>query len=168
MCYNLTRWDYIFSALKGKDELGQCKDFHCTPVLVYSPPSSYLCSHCLFALNWHFWCDNGVKGPRMIPFWCLMPKGEKLRPNKWISYHLWTIELELLISLKYSYCKIWSLVGENFWWWEKGVFGTWSIFLLEYLSFCPNKRVWLRDRKMKLICKNKPSGGKERSKYAKL
>jgi hypothetical protein len=25
-----------------------------------------------------------------------------------------TIELELLICPKYSYCKIWSLVGENF------------------------------------------------------
>jgi hypothetical protein len=38
-------------ALKGKGVLGQCKDFHYTPVLVYSPPSSYLCSHYLFALN---------------------------------------------------------------------------------------------------------------------
>ena len=41
-----------------------------------------------------------------------------------------------------------------------GVFGTWSIFPLEYLSLCLNKCVWLRDRKMNLICKNKPSGGK--------
>jgi hypothetical protein len=24
----------------------------------------------------------GLKGPRMIPFWCLMPKGEKLRPKQ--------------------------------------------------------------------------------------
>jgi hypothetical protein len=24
----------------------------------------------------------GFKGPKMIPFWCLMPKGEKLRPKK--------------------------------------------------------------------------------------
>jgi hypothetical protein len=39
------------SELKGKGELGRCKDFHCTPVLVYSLPSSYLCCHCLFALN---------------------------------------------------------------------------------------------------------------------
>jgi hypothetical protein len=48
-----------------------------------------------------------------------------------------------------------------------GVFGTWSILLLEYLSICPNKGVWLRDRKKNLIFKNKPSGGKEWSKYAK-
>jgi hypothetical protein len=33
-----------------------------------------------------------------------------------------TIELELLICPKYSYCKIWSLVGENFLVWEKGSF----------------------------------------------
>jgi hypothetical protein len=24
----------------------------------------------------------GLKGPRMIPFWCLMPKGDKLRPKQ--------------------------------------------------------------------------------------
>jgi hypothetical protein len=24
----------------------------------------------------------GLKGPKMIPFWCLMPKGEKLRPKQ--------------------------------------------------------------------------------------
>jgi hypothetical protein len=23
-----------------------------------------------------------LKGPKMIPFWCLMPKGEKLRPKQ--------------------------------------------------------------------------------------
>jgi hypothetical protein len=75
-------WCSLKGALKGKGELGPCKDFHCTPVLVYSPPSSFLCSSCLFALNWHFWWGNGVKGPIMIPFWCLMPKGEKLRPKQ--------------------------------------------------------------------------------------
>jgi hypothetical protein len=35
-----------------------------------------------FALNWHFWWGNGVQGPKMIPFWCLMPKREKLRPKQ--------------------------------------------------------------------------------------
>jgi hypothetical protein len=24
----------------------------------------------------------GLIGPKMIPFWCLMPKGEKLRPKQ--------------------------------------------------------------------------------------
>jgi hypothetical protein len=35
-----------------------------------------------FALNWHFWWGNGVKGQKMMSFWCLMPKGEKLRPKQ--------------------------------------------------------------------------------------
>jgi hypothetical protein len=35
-----------------------------------------------------------------------------------------TIELELLICPKYSHCKIWSLVGENFLLWKKGEFLT--------------------------------------------
>jgi hypothetical protein len=75
-------WCSLKGALKGKGELGPCKDFHCTPVLVYLIPSSFLCSYCMFALNWHFWWGNGVKGPIMTPFWCLMPKGEKLRPKQ--------------------------------------------------------------------------------------
>jgi hypothetical protein len=33
-----------------------------------------------------------------------------------------TIELELLICPKYSYCKIWPLVGENFDYGKKGEF----------------------------------------------
>jgi hypothetical protein len=100
------------------------------------------------------------------------------------------VELECVICPKYSYCKIWSCMGENFDYGKKGeffallqnlvsygrilimgkggVFGTWSIFLLEYLSICPNKCVRLRDSKKNLICKNKSSGGKEWSKYAKI
>jgi hypothetical protein len=43
---------------------------------------------------------------------------------------------------------------------KRGSFGTRSNFL-EYLSLCLNMCVWIRDRKTILICKNKPSGGKE-------
>jgi hypothetical protein len=39
-------------------------------------------SYCLFTLSWRFWWGNGVKGPKLIPFWCLMPKGEKIRPKQ--------------------------------------------------------------------------------------
>ena len=70
---------------------------------------------------------------------------------------------------KYSYCRNLASYGENLWLWEKGEFlDLWSISLLEYLSLCLNKCVWLRDRKLNLICKNKPSGGKKWSKYAKF
>jgi hypothetical protein len=50
-------------ALKGKGELGPCKDFHCTLVLVYSPPSSFLCSSCLFLLLIDIFGEaRGLKG----------------------------------------------------------------------------------------------------------
>jgi hypothetical protein len=35
-----------------------------------------------FDLTWGFWWGNGVRGPKLIPFWCLMPKGEKIRPKQ--------------------------------------------------------------------------------------
>jgi hypothetical protein len=60
----------------------------------------------------------GLKGQELIPFWCLMPKGEKIRPkNKWISYHLRIFEnsrIELFVcqkSLIVSFVKSWPLVG---------------------------------------------------------
>ena len=114
----------------------------------------------------------GLKGPRMIPFWCLMPKGEKLRPKQMDQLPLKNFENSWVGTFdlsKYSYCQNLVSCGENLRLWEKGgVFGSWSFSLLDYLSLCLNMCVWLRDRKMILICKNKPSGCKEWSKYAKL
>jgi hypothetical protein len=51
---------------------------------------------------------------------------------------------------------------------KRGSFWIFDQFLLEYLSLCLNKWFWLRDRKLSLICENKPSGGKEWSKYVKF
>jgi hypothetical protein len=62
----------------------------------------------------------------MILFWCLMPKGEKLRGQRnWISYHLRIlkiVELELLICQNTLNVKIWSLVGRMFDYEKKGEF----------------------------------------------
>ena len=73
---------------------------------------------------------------------------------------------------KYSYClflsKVDLLWGECLIMGKRGSFWIFDQFLLDYLSLCPNKWVWLRDRKMNLICKNKPSGGKEWPIYAKF
>jgi hypothetical protein len=73
---------------------------------------------------------------------------------------------------KYSKCLFLSKVGLL---WEeclimgkRGSFWIFNQFLLEYLFLCLNKCVWLRDRNLSLIYKNKPSGGKEWSKYAKF
>jgi hypothetical protein len=164
-------WCSLKGELKGKGELGPCKYFHCTPVLVYSPPSSFLCSFAFLLLIDIFWWGNGVKGPIIIPFWCIMPKGEKLRPKQ--------MDLLPLENFENSRVRIWFvkvlllskfglLWGEFMIMRKRGSFWSWSFSLLDYLSLCLNKCVWLRDRKMNLICKNKPSGGKVWSKYAKL
>jgi hypothetical protein len=82
------------------------------------------------------------------------------------------VELEFLvvkILLFVSYCQnIGLLWGEGLIMEKGGVFEIFDQFLLEQLSLCLNKCGWLRDRKLSLICKNKPSGGTEWSKYAKF
>jgi hypothetical protein len=111
----------------------------------------------------------------MIPFWCLMPKGEKLRLKQMDQLPLENFENSRVRTFdlsKYSKCLFLSKVGLSWGEWlimgKRGSFWIFDQFLLEYLSLCLNKCVWLRDRKLKLICKNKPSGGKEWSKYAKF
>jgi hypothetical protein len=61
----------------------------------------------------------------MIPFWCLMPKGEKLRPKQLDQLppvNFKNNRVRILICPKCSYCKIWSLVGENFDYGKRGIF----------------------------------------------
>jgi hypothetical protein len=61
----------------------------------------------------------------MIPFFCLMPKGEKLRPKQTDQPPLVNFENNRVRTFdlpKYSNCKIWSLMGENFDYGKKGEF----------------------------------------------
>jgi hypothetical protein len=61
----------------------------------------------------------------MIPFWSLMPKGEKLRPKQTDQLPLVNFEKNRVRTFdlsKYSNCKIWPLMGENFDYGEKGEF----------------------------------------------
>jgi hypothetical protein len=112
----------------------------------------------------------------MIPFWCLMPKGEKLRPKQEMDQlpleNFENSRVRVFVLSKFSYCLFLSKVGLLWGEWlimgKRGSFWIFDQFLLEYLSLCLNKCVWLRDRKLSLICKNKPSGGKGWSKYAKF
>ena len=98
----------------------------------------------------------------------------KGQSDKWINYHLRDFEnsrIELFGLSKLFYClscqKLASC-GEMYWLWEKGeFFEILDHFLSESLSLCLNMCVWLRDRDLRLICKNKPSGGKGLSIYAK-
>jgi hypothetical protein len=110
-----------------------------------------------FALNWQFWWGNGVKRAKNDPV-LVLPL------ENFGNSRVRTFDLTKILWLQ----NLVSCGGEFMIMGKGGVFGTWSIFPLEYLSLCLNKCVWLRDRKMNLICKNKPSGGKEWSKYAKL
>ena len=108
------------------------QDFHCTPMKRVTFPSSSLYSYCLCTLIWRFWWGNGVKGPRLIPFWCLMPKGEKIRPKQEMDQlpleNFEKVELEFLfvkILLFTSYYQKLVSCGENGWLWEiGGVFDT--------------------------------------------
>jgi uncharacterized membrane protein len=58
----------------------------------------------------------------MILFWCLMPKGEKLRPKQMDQLPLENFENNRVRTFdlsKYSYCKIWSLIGRIFYYGKK-------------------------------------------------
>jgi hypothetical protein len=76
----------------------------------------------------------------MILFWCLMPKGEKLRPKQmdqlpfenFENSRVRIFDLSKMLLLQNSV----SCVGEFMIMGKGGVFGTRSIFPLEYLSLC--------------------------------
>jgi hypothetical protein len=78
----------------------------------------------------------------MIPFWCLMPKGEKLRPKQTDQLPLVNFENNRVRTFdlsKYSYCKIWSLVGRIYDYGKKGSFWILVNFTLGISLFMPNK-----------------------------
>jgi hypothetical protein len=72
-----------------------------------------------------------------------MPKGEKLRPKQMDQLPLENFENSRVRTFdlsKYSYSKIWSLVGRFYDYGKKGEFlDLDQISPLEYLSLCPNK-----------------------------
>jgi hypothetical protein len=48
----------------------------------YLVPSPYLCFLIAFGFTRDFCAAMGLKSQIVLLFWCLMPKGEKLRPNQ--------------------------------------------------------------------------------------
>jgi hypothetical protein len=72
------------------------------------------------------------------------------------------IELEFVICPTYYYCKIWSLMEENFNYGKRGEFLALDQFRSWDISLFAQTSVFdLEIGKNNLICKNKPSGGKE-------
>jgi hypothetical protein len=56
----------------------------------------------------------GLNGPKMISFWCLMPKGEKLRLKQMDQLPLENFEssrVRTFVLSKYSKCLLLSKVG---------------------------------------------------------
>jgi hypothetical protein len=105
-----------------------------------------------------------------------MPKGEKIRPKQQMDQlpleNFENSRVRAFVCQNTLVClllsKVGLLWGEGLIKGKRGSFWISEQFLLEYLSLCLNKWIWLRDRKLSLICKNKPSGGKEWSLYAKF
>jgi hypothetical protein len=89
----------------------------------------------------------GFKGPKMIPFWCLMPKGEKLRPKQEMDQvpleNFENSRVRVFVLSKYSKClflsKVDLLWGEYLIMGKREIFCIFDQFLLEYLSLCLNK-----------------------------
>jgi hypothetical protein len=56
----------------------------------------------------------------LIPFWCLMPKGEKIRPKQEMDQ----LPLENIekVELEFLFVKSWPLVGRIFDYGKKGEF----------------------------------------------
>jgi hypothetical protein len=78
----------------------------------------------------------------MIPFWCLMPKGEKLRLKQLDQLPLENFENNRVRTFdlsKYSYCKIWSLVGRIFDYGKKGEFWYLINFSIGISLFVPKQ-----------------------------
>jgi hypothetical protein len=72
----------------------------------------------------------------MIPVLVLNAKGGEIKAKATGSANhlriLKIVELEFVTCPKYSYCKIWSLVGENFDYGKKGEFLALDFFLFSW------------------------------------
>jgi hypothetical protein len=110
---------------------------------------------------------------KSYPVLVINAKGGEIKAKaNGLANHLWILKIVELVNFENSRVRISILskilllqnlvsYGGEFWLREKGgVFGTWLVLLLKYISICPNKCVWLRYKKKNLICENKPSGGK--------
>jgi hypothetical protein len=105
-----------------------------------------------------------------------MPKGEKIKAKaingSATTWEFWKSRIRVFVCQNTLVCfllsKVSLLWGEWLIMGNRGSFWYCDKFLLEQLSLCLYKCVWLRVRKLRSICKNKPSGGKEWSIYAKF
>jgi hypothetical protein len=100
---------------KGKGGLGPCKT---SIALRWKSNLFQVHLYTLIAfltLSWKFWWGNGVKGPKLVPFWCLMPKGEKIRPKQEMDQlpleKFWKSRVRVFIWQNTLVCLLLSKVG---------------------------------------------------------
>ena len=75
-------WFSLKGGLKGKGGLGPWKTSTALRWEGNLLQVHLHVSYCLLLLIDNFGEAMRLKGPRLIPFWCLMPKGEKIRPKQ--------------------------------------------------------------------------------------
>jgi hypothetical protein len=81
----------------------------------------------------------------MIPFWCFMPKGEKLRPKQMDQLPLENIENSRVRTFdlsKHSYCQNLVSYGENVDYGKKGEFLAPNHFYSWITSLCAQTSVF--------------------------
>jgi hypothetical protein len=86
----------------------------------------------------------GLLGPKMIPFWCLMPKGEKLRPKQMDQQPLENFENSRVRICDLSKILVLQKLvsyGEHFDYGKKGEFLALDKFHSWNISISTNKRV---------------------------
>jgi hypothetical protein len=110
----------------------------------------------------------GLKRPKVIPFWCLMPKGEKLRPKQLDNQPLENFENNRVRICELSkMLLLQNLVscGGKFWLWEKGgvlalnLFYSWNISLFAQTSVFDleiGKRIWFA-KTNQVVAKSDPN-----------
>jgi hypothetical protein len=153
MCYSLTplrltclveyTWSSLEGPLKGKMNLDNEKTstalrYKCTYFQVHA--NALIAFLLLFDILVRQWGSRAKSYPVLV----LHAKGGEINAKaNGSANHLWIlkiVELEFVFCPKYSYCKIWSLMGENFWLWGKGgVFGNLINFTLGISLYLPKQ-----------------------------
>jgi hypothetical protein len=148
-------WYSLKVALKGKKWTWTKKGLPLHSGINVFCPKFLLVFSLSFALIWHFGEAMGLKDQKDLMFWCLIPKGVKLRPK----------QLDQPITCgfqKFKNCRVrlfvfyqnppiiknCSLMGGNLIMEKRGsFFCSCSNLLLNELLICQNKCFWHSDRK---------------------
>jgi hypothetical protein len=106
---------------------------------MYFVPSSYLCFLIAFGFHLRVFCEAmGLRGLRVLLFWCLMLKGMKLRQRNWISQPLVNFNI-LVFDQNPLIAKLVLLWGRNSIMGKRGSFWYFIKTILERSFDLPNK-----------------------------